>query len=277
MITISSYLVVAFTGVTVLMAWAYFGRFRIKRPPIGLFTLVDIVIMFIFIILIPFIYLNSPAWLTIGLLALGSLNILYFTWEAIIPHPLARWALVFAFLLADIGAAAVVKTGSNWYFAINNLVIGCCMIGLTNLWAQSGMKARHVIILALLLMIYDYIATSRLMIMSNIFTQLADLPFSPVLAWTTDGAVHSIGAGDVLMATVFSLVMRKSFGRISGIIALISMVMVFVIAPLVLSNTLFPAMVLLAPLMTIQYFYWRYTKGQERTTGQFFAETMSPI
>ena len=43
-----------------LLSWAYFRRYQLSRPPIGVFGLGDVVVMLAAIILIPFLYLALP-------------------------------------------------------------------------------------------------------------------------------------------------------------------------------------------------------------------------
>jgi hypothetical protein len=67
------------TGCAILGGWAYFRRYQVSRPPIGVFTLKDLALMVLFIILVPFLYLVLPIWLAAGLLLLAVLSVLYFT------------------------------------------------------------------------------------------------------------------------------------------------------------------------------------------------------
>ena len=96
------------------------------------------------------------------------------------------------------------------------------IVGITNLWAQSGMKARDVALLAGMLAIYDVIVTWQLTQTADLFSRLLGLPFAPIIAWPIGDQGHwlGIGMGDMLLATVFPLVMRKAFGRRAGIAAL---------------------------------------------------------
>src|SRR2546421_8933977 len=48
-------------------------------------------------------------------------------------------------------------------------------MGITNLWAQSGMKARDTALLGILLALYDFIATVQLPLMGELVARLSDL------------------------------------------------------------------------------------------------------
>ena len=93
-------------------------------------------------------------------------------------------------------------------------------MGVSNVWAQSGMKARDAALLGGLLAIYDFVFTAQLPVMDDLLTRLAALPFAPQVVWPTgDGQWVGIGLGDLLLATAFPLVMRKAFGQSAGLAA----------------------------------------------------------
>jgi hypothetical protein len=74
----------------------------------------------------------------------------------------------------------------------------------------------------------------------------------------------------VLLATVFPLVMRKAFGCSAGMIAL-ALAAIGTLLALPLQGA-FPVMVVLGPLMMLQYLFWRRRCGRERTTWQYLQE-----
>jgi sterol desaturase/sphingolipid hydroxylase (fatty acid hydroxylase superfamily) len=72
-----------------------------------------------------------------------------------------------------------------------------------------------------------------------------------------------------LIATLFPIVMRKAFGREAGIGAMVitlGAVMAIMMLPILgfLQKT-FPVMVVLGPLMVLQYIYWIHRHEHERT------------
>ena len=253
----------------ILGGWAYFRRYQVSRPPIGVFNLKDLALMVLFIILVPFLYLVLPTWLAAGLLLLAALSVLYFTWEPVLHARRATWLAVCALLTADLGTAFLLGVRSNGFFAVNDAVLVMVVVGISNLWAQSGMKARDAALLGAFLAVYDVLATSQLPLTSTLFAHLAGLPLAPLLSWDSGRGALGIGLGDLLLATVFPLVLRKAFGRSAGIIAM-------VLAPGAMGMLLalplqgvFPVMVVLGPLMGLQYLFWRRYRGQERTTWQY--------
>ena len=82
--------------------------------------------------------------------------------------------------------------------------------------------------------------------------------------------------GDMLLATVFPLVMRKAFGSGAGRAALAinlgAVVALITLSVLGMLGVLFPVMIVLGPLTLAQYAYWRRRGGRERTTRQYLAE-----
>lgn len=268
----SYYVVLGCAICAVLGGWGYFRRYAVSRPPIGVFNLKDITLMILFVILVPFLYLLLPPWLAAGLLLLGALSILYFTWEPVLHARWAIWLAVFVLLAVDLGAALLFKTNNDRFLAVNNLVLIVLIVGITNLWAQSGMKARDAALLGALLAVYDVVATSLLPLTSEMFVRLAGLPLAPMLSWGNSSGALGIGVGDVLLATVFPLVMRKAFGGAAGIAAMVIALLALGTMLTLPLKVVFPAMVVLGPLMVLQYLYWRRRHGPERSTWQYLQE-----
>jgi hypothetical protein len=259
----------------VLLSWRYFRRYAIVRPPLGVFNFSDVAMMLGSIILIPYLDLALPLWVVAGLLVVGGLSTLYFTWEPILRPSWARWLATLVLVGLDLVVWQWLGKSSPWWYAINNVFVVLCAVGITNLWAQAGMKARDAAILAGALAIYDLVFTSLLPLMGDLYTRLAMLPLAPMVAWPIDnaGQWYAIGLGDLLLAAAFPLVMRKAFGRSAGpaamLIGLIAIGALLVSPLLGLYIEIFPAMVVLGPLMVLQYAYWRRRRGTERTTWQY--------
>ncbi len=271
MIHLSSSVVLGCVACVQVGSWVYFRRYQISTPPIGVFNVQDIGVMVLLIILVPLFYLILPFWLTAALLLLVATSILYITWEPLLRARWAIWLTTVTLLVVD-SAAAFLGTRQNAFFAVNNIVLLMMGVGVTNVWAQSGMKARDTALLGILLALYDFIATVHLPLMGELLARLSDLPLVPLVAWSSGKTMASIGLGDVLMASVFPLVMRKAFGRPAGLVAL---VLILTAIGTLLALPLqggFPLMAVLGPLMGLQYLCWRRRRGQERTTGHYLLE-----
>ncbi len=260
MLHLSYYVVLGCVACVQVGSWAYFRRYQISSPPIGVFNVQDLAVMVLLIILVPLFYLILPLWLTGALLLLVALSILYFTWEPLLRARWAIWLATVTLLVVDSGAAFL-GTKQNAFFAVNNIVLLVMGMGITNLWAQSGMKARDAALLG-----------------GELVARLSDLPLAPLVAWSSENTMPSIGLGDLLLATVFPLVMRKAFGRSAGLVALVlTLAAIGTLLALPLQGG-FPLMVVLGPLMGLQYLYWRRRRGQERTTWHYLQEEpMQPL
>jgi hypothetical protein len=277
-------IIFAHTALAILLSWGYFRRYTLQRPPIGVFNLWDIAVMLAGIVLVPYLYLILPRWLVAGLLALGLLSIIYFMLEPILRTRWMIWLTVVLCLGAELGAVWGFGGRSAPFFAINNILQVLTVVGVTVLWAQSGLKARDAAVLGGFLVVYDFIFTSVLTFMIDLINRLAGLPFAPIVTWpaSRDGQWLGIGLGDLLLAAVFPLVMRKAYGRSAGLAAMfITLVALGGLMLPPLSGLLtepFPVMVLLGPLMIFQYLYWRKQRGAERTTWQYLqAEPRSKL
>ena len=272
--TLALLVVLGQAAATLLLAWLYFRRYAVTRPPIGVVNLADVAVMIGAIVLIPYLYLSLPLWLMVGLLALGLFSIAYNAWEPVLRRRWAVWSVAALLVGADLVAAFSGGTASAPFFAVNNLVLLVAIVGVANLWAQSGMKARDLVLLTAALTVYDFIATSRLTMMGDMITRTSHIPFLPMVAWpvSASGAWLGIGLGDLSFAAVFPLVMRKAFGRTAGLIAMLvalgAIAGLLAVAQLGLLREVFPVMVVLGPLTVLQYAYWR-RRGHERTTWQY--------
>ena len=69
MLHLSSFVVLGCVACALVGSWAYFRRYQVSRPPIGVFNGRDLVIMVPLLILVPLLYLILPLWLTACALA----------------------------------------------------------------------------------------------------------------------------------------------------------------------------------------------------------------
>jgi hypothetical protein len=266
--TISFYVVLIHVLLAILLSWAYFKRYQLKRPPVGVLNLVDVAVMLAGVVAVPYLYLYLPIWLAALLLLSATASLVYFTLEPMLHRRGAIWLVTLALVAVDALALLVFGPASAAFFAVNNSVMVVTIVGITALWAQSGMRARDAAVLGAALAVYDIIFTVQLPLTSDLITRVAGLPFAPVIAWPLVGSQWSgIGLGDLLLAAVFPLVICKGYGRAAGIWTMgITIVAVTVVLALPI-QAMFPTMVVLGPLMVMQYAYWRRTRGPERHMG----------
>ena len=286
-------IVAGYAALSLLAGWGYFRRYRVTRPAFGVVNLTDVAIMLTFIVLVPYLYLTLPRWAVAGLLSVGALSAVYL---ALQPLLRGRWAAALACLIvvgADVALAVGQGVTGAAFLLTNDTILVLVVVGATNLWAQSGMKARDAAILGGALAIYDTIATWQLPVMVKLLDRLLQLPLFPMFAWPVrTGTVPDaspaaavpqllgVGLGDILVATIFALTMRKAFGRPAGLVAVAVTLATVVGALSMLSSGMvtsaIPVMTFLGPLMIVQYAYWRWARHGERTTWQYLQAEPPP-
>src|SRR5919202_624980 len=99
------YVVPAYMIGALLLGWAYFRRYQLTRPPLGVINLGDVTLMVAAAIVVPYLSLALPLWLAAGLFAMGTLSILYYLWEPILRARWAVWLTVLLLLAADVAMA----------------------------------------------------------------------------------------------------------------------------------------------------------------------------
>jgi hypothetical protein len=154
----------------------------------------DVTLLMVGIILVPLLYLTLPHSLVAILLALAAASALFVIGEPVLPTRWGCWLAMLALLGADFGVRAWLGATSATSFAVNNTVLVVIIMGIANLWAQSGLKARDAALLAGFLTIYDGVATLWLPTMTAVMERLAGLLLAPLVGWSVgDGGGASVG------------------------------------------------------------------------------------
>ncbi|MGH9279960.1 MAG: hypothetical protein ACRD12_17915 [Acidimicrobiales bacterium] len=262
-----------FAAASLLLAWGFFRRHQLNRPPLGAFNRTDVVVMLVALVTVPYVYLVLPAWAAATFLGVGVLSILSVALQPVVPGRAVRWAVIATLMGADVALAVTKGAGSRQFLVLNDVVLLLVVVGTATLWAQGGMKATDLALLAAGITVYDVIATTQVSVMADIAERLSTIPFVPFVAWGTPARGLGVGLGDLLVAAVFPLVMRKAYGRTagrvalaSGLVAVVGMLTVLYVAS---TETLVPAMVVLGPVMLAQIAFWRRRQGAERTTWEY--------
>jgi hypothetical protein len=263
-----------------LLSWCYFRRYAVSRPPVGVFNMPDVAILLTAIVLVPYAYLHLPLGVVVVLLALTVSSVLWFTLEPVLRR---RWlvaAAVVCAVAADVVLVMAQGALSNGFLAVNGVLMIVAVVGVANLWVQSGMGAREVTVLGAALAVYDFIATSQLTLMTDLIGRLSEIPFVPFLAWDAHGAGLGVGLGDLLLISAFPLAMRKSFGHEAGRFAFAAgiavLAAVLAIIDLGIITTAIPVMVVLGPLMVAQFAFWSRRAPQRTTLEYLQAEPQLP-
>jgi hypothetical protein len=237
--------------------------------------------MLVALVTVPYVYLVLPAWAAATFLGLGVLSVTSAALQPVVPARTARWTILAALIGADVILAATHGARDSQFLAVNNVVLLCVVVGTAALWAQGGMKASDIALLVAGITVYDVFATTQVSVMADIARRLASIPFVPFVAWGTPEQGLAIGLGDLLVAAVFPLVMRKAFGRTAGRVALgtsaTTLVAMLTVLYLVSSAALVPAMVVMGPVMLVQVGWWSRKCGRERTTWEYLRDEPSPV
>jgi hypothetical protein len=253
----------------------YFVRYEMTRPPLGVMNLWDVGLTVIFIVLIPYWYLLLPSWFNTPFLTLATFGLMVFLLEPVVGRRSVRWLLAALMVTADL--AFFYFSPGLLFLAVNNLIIIVTVMAASNAWVQSGARARHIVILAIAIAIYDFIFTARLDVTAELLTQLGQYPFAPQLGWESGESFMAIGMGDTLMATTFVVVMWKAYSKRAALAALLATMVAFGILLIIpVENAIFltsylPAMVIIGPVQLLVYLVWSRRAGRERTMVEYWA------
>lgn len=143
---------------------------------------------------------------------------------------------------------------------VNDLTVLLLTVGVTNLWAQTGMTPWHVAALAAALTVYDTLATGVTTLTADFVGRFLGLPLAPVLAVQYGPSPIAIGLGDCLMLALWPLVADRVYGRAAALWALavdagLLAVLLAGFAIRVLPSGV-PVLTPLGPLMVAQVLLW---------------------
>ncbi|MFI1100783.1 hypothetical protein [Streptomyces melanogenes] len=267
------------TALAVLIALAalYLRHVRMPRPPVGRFVRSDIAVMTVTLVSMPLIYLHLPRALTacaFGAVFLGACSM------ALAPVVGGRRGAAVALALGAFILSAHLARWVPVRIAAGDLLLALAVIGVSNLWAQTGMTAGQVAALAGLLAPYDLLATGLTSVTAHLVHHFAGMPLGPMLAVDDGTSPIGAGLGDCLMLTLWPLVAAKAFGRAAGwcgaIIGLcvVSVVLAGAVAGWVHGGV--PLLTGLGPCIVAQYAYWRTRRGPERRTVGWRGTAVEP-
>ncbi|MDQ4068444.1 MAG: hypothetical protein M3203_03050 [Actinomycetota bacterium] len=277
---ISVAVVMAHVGLILVAGVSYLRRARVDRPPVGVFNGRDVLVVAVALVVIPPLYLAVPVLALAAVLAVLSTAMLHFSLSPLLGGRRASRVAVVLVVL-DIVVAEISRADAEWLFLlVNNLALGIVVVGVCNIWAQSGIRAAHVALLACGLAVYDAIATVALPLMEDFVNRLQSVPLTPMLVWGHESGQVGIGLGDLLLVLVWTLVAERAFSRRAGLLAAAlgaSCVSGLLLAFwLDLVNRPLPAMVVLGPAIGLHYVVLARRTKHQRTTGEYFASLKNP-
>jgi hypothetical protein len=260
--------------VTLLMAQSYLRHVVAGRPPVGVFNRSDVAVLLVGVVVMPFVYLAVPASVAVPVFGVVMVAILAMSLAPVFSSGLLALLVAVALGAADLGLSVLTGPDSPALRIANALLLVIAVSGLANVWVQSGMRARHLIVLAAALVVYDTAATTFSAQTMDLFMRLGEGPFAPFFVWrVADGEGLTIGLGDLLLATIFVILVDKGYGPRAATAALATVGGVLaVMAGLAVTDVLpgfLPGMWGLAPVIIAHTTYLLRTRGPERTVAQF--------
>lgn len=257
----------------------YLRRVPMPRPPVGRFTAGDITIMSIMLIVLPAAYLRLPA---VAVSAVFGVVLFTAAQTALAPLIGGRIALGIAALAIAAEIAAKLTGQAHDMLIVNDALIVVAVVGVVNLWAQTGMSAAQVTGLAVVLTVYDIGATWIGALTSDFLNKVATEPFLPLLAVVGGTHPGGFGLGDCLVLAVWPVVLVKAFGKRPAWIGAILGLAVAVIIEFAFKDhwvgfyAVIPTMAIVGPLIVLQYVVLRRRVGRERRTAEWRAGTGRP-
>lgn len=277
--------VVALVGCLLAISCAalYFQRIRLERPALGSFNGRDIVVVFVFIVLLPFLYLFLPSVVLTSVLVITFSSAMYMGLRPLI-RPLYLWPLIIVLLVVNIVVTeTMLGTRSGWqlYWVITNTIVLLAVVGVSNLYIQGGMRLRHVAWFAFILGFYDGIFAFAIPILGKLADRFEGQPLDPSIGFAMGPYNANIGIGDLLVYCLFIVAAYKGFGK-RGVIASFIIVSIFgalmpATAPLVIAATIrsgigivVPAQIFFGPAAMITYLLLR-RQAPERSMAAWFS------
>lgn len=266
-----------------LLALLYFRRVRLERPAIGRFNGRDVMFLFVFLVLLPGLYLLLPEW------ALTCALVLTFSAALAIGYgPLLSKTALWTGIGVLIGAQVwmghnMIDNVSHWHWvwAENSIIVLLAAVAVANLYVQGGMQLRHVALFAGGLAIYDSVTTLVWPISNMLIREFVNHPLFPAMGMRVHFDEAIIGLGDLLVYAGFTIAAFKAYGK-PGLRLALSLVVVFGAAVPALSGLLInfvdsrldvivPAQTWFGPAALIGYAWLRHRYGRERTMQEYLA------
>ena len=261
---------------------AYFKRVRLDRPSIGTFNGRDLVILFVFIVSLPVLYLALPTHVLTFFLAVTFTSALCIPYSKVVP---GRWLVpaVLVLLGANIAVTYTLlgsRSGYQLYWVMTSVMVILAAAGVGNLYIQGGMRLRHVAWFALALGVYDLIFASVIPLTPLLADTFEGRPLDPAVGFVVGPYTANIGLGDLLVYALFAIAAYRGFGR-RGVVVALGTITAFgavvpALTPLLLSGftregigIVVPAQTFFGPAAFLAY--RRLSRQRERTPAEWIA------
>lgn len=265
------------------LSLAYFARVRMPPPPIGVMNLSDVAVAMGCIVLVGYLHVLMPAAVATAFLAVVMGTLFLLLLEPLVGRAIWRWALASGLVALGLASPHLAPGDPNVYTAVNDALIVLAVVAVANAWMQSGLRVRHLVVMALAIAAYDVVVTCRMTVTEAVFIRLDQRPFAPLIGWRDGPVWPGVGLGDTLMAAGFVLGLEKGWGRRAAMAGLGAMVAALAIAffrpfvgALCVSHT-YPVMAIIAPVQVAVYLLVRRLHGPEATLADYRARSASRI
>lgn len=227
---------------TALAALAYYSRVHLERPAIGTFNTRDIVVLSVFIVLLPVLYLHVPQIVLTGFLILTFASALGIGLRPVLAAPYRR-----ILIPVLIGSEILVTyrllgtaNGLKLYWVLTSTIVLIAAMSVSNLYVQGGLRIRQVAGLALFLALYDLFFSLVIPLTPQLALAFEGRPLNASIGWASGGRSANVGLGDLLVYGLFATAAFKEFGS-RGSRSALATIFVFgalapTLAPLVISH-----------------------------------------
>lgn len=267
---------------TAAAALVYFRRVTVERPAIGAFNSRDLVILAVFIIVLPVLYLAVPVPVLTGFLIVTFGSALGIGLRPMLP---ARYRRVFIPALIG-GEILVTETmfgtprGLELYWVLTSVIVLIAAMGVSNLYVQGGLRLRQIAWFTVFLAVYDLIFSTVIPLTPQLAATFEGQPLNASIGWAAGRYSANIGLGDLLVYGMFAIAAYKAFDR-RGAVWAFATIFVFgalapSAAPLVLAQFInargivIPAQLFFGPA-AFAVSAALYRRHPERTTSQWLA------
>ena len=258
----------------VALALAYLARVRLTRPPVGVYSAGDVAVVCVGVVLAPLLDLALPTPAVVAVFGVVLGTAVQFT---LAPLTGGRWAWLLA--AAAVAGTLALHGRPTAVMAATDLLLLVAVVGVANLWVQSGMRSAHVAALAAVLAGYDLVASTLTSVTVRFAAEVQGRPFAPQLALTRGALPVSLGLGDLLLLVLYPLAAAKAFGRRAALLAAaVGLTVVSTVSLLFATHVLtsgFPLLTALGPLIVAQHLYWAQRQGRERTWAEWRSGAMA--
>ena len=266
-----------------LAALVFFKNIQLQRPAIGTFNGRDIIVLFVFIVTLPVLYLAVPHAVLTGFLILTFTSALAIGYRPLVPRA-ALWPAIAGMLAADMALAAVMGPSVGlWqaYWIVNSALMMLAVAAVSNLYIQGGMKLSHVALFALGLAVYDPLFSFVFPITDQLAGRFAGFALDPSMGFRFGAHIQNIGVGDLLVFTLFVLAAYRGYGRRAAAISAAAVVVADGVVPIALPtlvsglNTdggfVVPVQTFFGPAAFLLYLWFR-RRGAEAPRWQRLAQ-----